>query len=84
MCLLPKPESSWERIDLELVPPSDLVTMSMKRAMMNTANRNCKLVAHSASKCTGLGKGEVVRIRWRPPAHKARLSGDKPAMFLIA
>ena len=56
----------------------------MKLAVMDPANRNSKLVAHSVSKPTRLGKREVMRIGWDAAAHKAGLPEHEPAVLLIA
>jgi hypothetical protein len=58
--------------------------MSMKLAVVDPANRNNELVAHSTSKRPRLGKCEVVRITWSPAAYKTRLLGYKPPVLLIA
>ena len=51
---------------------------------MDAANRDGKLVAHSTPKCTRLRKREVMRIRRRSPAHKARLPRYELPVLLIA
>src|ERR1700730_17670643 len=56
----------------------------MQFAVMNPADRNCELVAHSASECTRLCKGEVMRIRRHAAEHKARLPQENPEVVLIA
>jgi hypothetical protein len=82
--LLPEPERDWKRIDVELLPPCGLIARAMKLAVMDPANRNSKLVAHSVSKPTRLGKREVMRIGWDAAAHKAGLPEHEPAVLLIA
>jgi hypothetical protein len=56
----------------------------MKLAVMEAANRDGELVAHAASEGTRLGKGEVMRIRWHPAAHKACLPQYEFSVVLIA
>src|SRR5262245_2293117 len=56
----------------------------MKLAVMDPANRDGELVAHSISKRTRLGKREVMRIRWYAAAHKTRLPEDELPVALIA
>ena len=51
---------------------------------MDPADRDNELIAHSASERAGLGKGQVMRIRWDAAAHKARLPQYEFPMFLIA
>ena len=60
--LLPKPQRNWKRIDVERLPPGDLVARAMKFAVMDPANRNDEFVAHSASHCPRLRKREVMWI----------------------
>src|SRR5262249_22451016 len=56
----------------------------MKFAVMDPANRDGELVAHPVSKCTRLGKREVMRIRRYAAAHKTRLPQDELPVLLIA
>jgi len=60
--MLPEPQRDWKRIDVELLPPCGLITRAVKLAMMDPANWDGELVAHSVSKPTRLGKREVMRI----------------------
>src|SRR5215467_10069159 len=82
--VLPEPERHWERINLELLPPCGLITGAMKLAVMDPANRDSELVAHSVSKCTRLGKREVMRIRRYAATHKTRLPQYELPVLLIA
>src|SRR5262249_44092224 len=52
--------------------------------MVESADRDDELVAHTAPECTGLCKGEMMRIRRHAAAHEARLSQHESAMILIA
>jgi hypothetical protein len=45
-------QRDWERIDIKLLPPCDLVAGAMKLAVMEPADRDGELVAHSASEGT--------------------------------
>ena len=56
----------------------------MKLAVMQAADWDDELVAHSASEGPRLGKREVMRIRRRPAAYKARLPGHELPVLLIA
>src|SRR6266849_3427282 len=56
----------------------------MKLAVVDPANRDGELVAHSASEGTRLGKGEVMRIRWHAAAHKAGLPQYEFSVVLVA
>jgi hypothetical protein len=82
--VLPEPQRHWNRIDVELLPPRGLVTTAMELAVMEPADRHGKLVTDSVSKRSRLRKREVMRIRWRSPAHKARLPRHELSMLLIA
>ena len=55
----------------------------MKLAVMDPADWDGELVAHSTSHCTRLGKGQVVRIRWYAAAHEARLPKNELPVVLI-
>jgi hypothetical protein len=44
-----KLECDWKRIDVKPPPPSGLVTRAMKLAVVDPADRDRELVAHSAS-----------------------------------
>ena len=56
----------------------------MQLAVVDPADRNDELVAHSASERTRLGKGQVMRIGWHTAAHKARLPQYEIPVVLIA
>src|SRR6266566_3552373 len=56
----------------------------MKLAVMDPANRDSELVAHSVSKRTRLGKREVMRIRRYAAAHKTRLPQHELPVLLIS
>ena len=56
----------------------------MQLAVMDPADRNGELVAHSVSECTWLCKREVMRIRGHAAAHEARLSQHESPVILIA
>ena len=52
--------------------------------MVDSADRDDELVAHTAPECTRLCKGEMMRIRRHAAAHKARLSQHEFPVILIA
>src|SRR5207247_6029934 len=52
--------------------------------MMDSADRDDELVAHTAPQCTRLCKGEMMRIRGHAAAHEARLSQHESSVILIA
>jgi hypothetical protein len=82
--VLPEPERDWKRINVDLAPPRGLVTLAMKLAVVDPTNRDGELIADSVSECTRLHKRQMVRIRRRPAAYKARLPGHELPVLLIA
>ena len=69
---------------MDLAPPRGLVTLAMKLAVVDPTNRDGELIADSLSECTRLHIREVMRVRRRPAAYKARLSGHELPVLLIA
>jgi hypothetical protein len=55
----------------------------MDLSMVLAAQRDCEFIAHLSSKCTRLGKAEVMSIRWSSSANKARVCGHELAMLLV-
>src|SRR6185312_12638096 len=60
--------SNW--LDLFALPPSALVAAPMKLAMMESADRDGKAVAHLAPHCPGLCKFDVVGVGRAPTANQ--------------
>src|SRR6266516_7380563 len=52
--------------------------------MMDSADRDDELVAHTELECKRLCKGEMMRIRRHAAAHEARLSQHESPVILIA
>src|SRR6476646_2573389 len=52
--------------------------------MVDSADGDDELVAHTAPECTRLCKGELMRIRRHAAAHEARLSQHESSVILIA
>src|SRR6516162_8165038 len=73
---LPEPAGDLDRVDAGLAPPRALVAGAMHRPMMPSTERDRELIADLAAERTGLGKSEVVGIRWLAAAHQTRLLGD--------
>src|ERR1019366_10544298 len=82
--VLPEPARNRQRIDLGLLPPRGLVTMTVQLAMMDTAHRDSELVADFAPERAWLGKAQMVGVCGRTAAHQAGLGGDELAMVLVA
>src|SRR3984893_17716697 len=71
--VLPKSERNRHGIDVELVPPSCLVTLAVDFAVMCAAKWTCELVAHLAAECAGLRKPKMVSLARLPATQGARL-----------
>ena len=56
----------------------------MQRPVMQPADRDDELVAHSASEGPRLSEGEVMRVGWHTAAHKSRLPQHESSVVLIA
>ena len=82
--LLPKPERDWNRINVELPPPSKLVPGAMELAVVQAADRDDEFVAHAPSKCARLCKSEVVRIRRKTATAQAGLPEHEFPVVLIS
>ena len=80
----PELESDGHRVDLDCLPPGSLVACSVKLAMMNTAERDGKLIADPTTECPRLSEAEVVRITWSAATYQARLPRDILAVLLVA
>jgi len=52
--------------------------------MMPSTERDRELIADLAAKRTGLGKSEVVGIRWLAATHETRLLGDIAQVLPVA
>ena len=69
---------------MNLPPPRGFVTVAMKLTVVDSTNRDGVLVAYSVSECTRLHKLEMMWIRRRPAAYKARLPRHELPVLLIA
>src|SRR6516225_445439 len=56
----------------------------MKLAVVDPTNRDGELIADPVSECARLHKCEMMRIRRRPAAYKARLPGHELPVLLIS
>jgi hypothetical protein len=52
----------------------------VKLAMMEPADRDNELIAHSTPECARLGEGQVMRVGW----HAAALPQHKSSVVLVA
>ena len=71
-------------VDPGSAPPSDLITMTMKLAVMSPTQRHGELVADLAAKRPGLGKAQMVSIGRGTATHQTRLGGYEFAVLLVA
>ena len=56
----------------------------MNLAMVDAAQGDHEFIAHLPTQRARLHEAEVVRIGVLAPAHKTRLFGNEPQMFLVA
>jgi len=82
--LLPKLTGACKRVDICFFPPGDLITDLMQLAMMAAAERDGEFVAHFETDGSGLGKAQMVRVRWLTPANQAGLGCDELQMSSVA
>ena len=72
------------RLNAGLCSPCCFVATSMNFAVMSTAQWDCELITHLASKCSALCKSEVVRIGRMPTTNQTGMSCDRFHMLSIA
>ena len=63
MTLLPKPVGNCNGINLQVSPPTLFVSRAMNFAVMQSAKRDCKLVAYFHAQRAGLRVRDVMCIR---------------------
>ena len=68
VCLAPQSICRTEWLNAELCPPCCFVARSMNFAVMPAAQGDRELITHLSSKCSALGKSQVVGIGWTPAA----------------
>jgi hypothetical protein len=81
--LLPKSERNRHWIDVGFVPPCALVTLAVKLAMMDAAQRHCELIRYPAAECARLREPKMVGFAGLPTTHRTRLNSDEAKMILI-
>jgi hypothetical protein len=82
--LLPKSECNRHGIDVDFAPPRAFVTLAVKLAMMDAAQRHRELVRYFATECAWLGEPKVVGFAGLPATHGARLTHNEAKMIFIA
>ncbi len=80
----PKFVSDAHWLDAELPPPSHFIAGPMQVAMMRAAQRHREFIADLEAKASGLGKAQVMSVRWLAAANHTGLCGDKLAVTLVA
>ena len=73
MGLIPKAFGDVERLDVELLPPGDLIAGLMQLPVMTAAEGHGELVADFEADGSRLGKAQVMRVGWLPAANETRL-----------
>ena len=81
--LLPIFERNRHGIDVGCLPPATLVTLPVKLAMMDAAQRHRELVRHPAPECARLRKPKMVSLARLTATQGARLTGDEAEMILV-
>jgi hypothetical protein len=71
--LLPKSFGDLERIDVESLPPRQLITGLMQLPMMTTAEGHSEFVADFKTDRSRLRKPQVMRIGWLSATYQAGL-----------
>src|SRR5262245_8097210 len=83
MSLLPKILSDPSRIDLQVFPPSHLVTRVMQLPMMPTTEWYSELIADFQANGARLGKSKMMRIARLSSADQTRLGRDELQMRFV-
>jgi hypothetical protein len=71
--LRPKLFGNLKGVDIQVMPPRQFVTGLMQLLVMVTTERDRELIAHFETQSSGLGKAQVMRIRWLMTADETRL-----------
>ena len=82
--VLPKSERNRHGIDVGFVPPCALVTLAVKLAMMDAAQRHRELIRYPAAECARLREPKMVSLAGLPATHGARLTGNEAKMIFVA
>jgi hypothetical protein len=74
MCLLPKTSCYFQCVNLEILPPGDLIAGLMQLSMMPAAERHGELVTYLKTDGPRLRKPQMMRIGGLPTADQTWLS----------
>src|SRR5262245_59324826 len=83
MSLLPKILSDPRRIDLQVFPPSHLVTRVMQLPVMPTTERHSELIADFHANAAALGESKMMRVARLSTADQTRLGRDELQMRFV-
>ena len=78
MSYSPQPVRRVQRIELEVLPPTEFVTPPVKLAMMKPAEWDGEFVTHFAPECPLFSKPKVMGIRRDAPAGQTGLGAHEP------
>jgi hypothetical protein len=81
--VLPKSERNRHRVYVGPVPPSALVTLPVKLAMVDAAQRHCELIRYPAAERARLREAKMVSLAGLPPTHGARLNDNEAKMIFV-
>jgi hypothetical protein len=82
--LLPQSAREDERIDVAFLPPLALLACSVNLAVMGSTKRHGEFIADLEAEPPGLRVANVVRVRRRAAANRARLTGDEAEVLLAS
>ena len=80
----PKSKRNRHGIDVGLVPPCALVTLAVKLAMMDPAQRHRELIRYPAADSAWLREPNVMSLAGLAATHGARLTSNEAKMNFIA
>ena len=83
MRLFPKLLGDLERVDLEVLPPCNLISDLVQLPMMAAAEWYGEFVADFEAEGSRLGKSQMMRIGRLSTAHEAWLRGNKSQMGFV-
>ena len=82
--LRPKLFSDRQRLDTQIVPPGEFVSCMMQLPVMLTTERHSEFVADFHAERSGLGKAQMMRVRWLSPTDKTRVRANEAQMGFVA
>ena len=78
MSYSPQPVRRVQRIDLEVLPPTEFVTPPVKLAMMKPAEWDGEFITHFTPECPLFSKPKVMGIGRGATAGQTGLGGHEP------